>query len=416
MKNMRCIFASAIAIGLVAFTGKPAVATCLTQPNLRADGGPWYYRIDRPTRRKCWYQRTSSKVAPSATSSPPSSANAQALPASPSSASSDLSAWLSSISAAITSNGPGVAAQNAETHDPRSAEAARESSSRWRKRAARGVEDGAHNRRANVEQLRAKPIDPRPIIIATGLLTSTGAATAVECRPSRGGNQWAWRQIDNKKCWYAGEPGMDKSKLRWPANADPVREPPVEPQTVPSASEPEPRSTFRMVQAFPASDTDFDARWPSAKSESAPTSILAVREPPAVPQTAPSPSEPEPRSTFGMGLAFADSDTDFHARWAHASILAESDGVGTESQSLPLTPSLVGALIFVLFNPYTLAAWSFLSGKLRRLPSSRFARQRRVKLPSSAPPLKPAQPMPQPQYSRPPPMYIPRSARRERAA
>jgi hypothetical protein len=63
----------------------------------------------------------------------------------------------------------------------------------------------------------------RAIVIIAGLLISTGAANAIECQSSpapSNKNQWAWRLVDNKKCWYAGEPGMDKSKLRWAANAD----------------------------------------------------------------------------------------------------------------------------------------------------------------------------------------------------
>jgi hypothetical protein len=160
MKIERGLFASAIAVGLVTFTGEPAVATCLAQPSLRADGGHWYYRIDRPTNRKCWYQQTS-KEAPSVISSPLSSANSQALSTSPSSASSNLVAWLSSISAAITSSLPSITAQNDETHDPPSAEPAREPSSRSRLRALRqGDADRSHNRRAKVEQVRAKPVDP----------------------------------------------------------------------------------------------------------------------------------------------------------------------------------------------------------------------------------------------------------------
>src|SRR5712671_4921160 len=107
--------------------------------------------------------------------------------------------------------------------------------------------------------------------IAAGVVAfSTGTATAIECQPSPAisdGNHWAWRQIDNEKCWYAGEPRMEKSKLRWPVNADPVREPTAEMQTMP-------RSTFRMGLALPASDTNFGSPGPSA-SESAPRSILA---------------------------------------------------------------------------------------------------------------------------------------------
>ena len=165
MKIERCLFASAIAVGLVAF--KPAVATCLTQPNLRADSGHWRYRVDGPTHRKCWYQQTSSKVAPSATSSPSSSANSQALPASRSSPSSDLFAWLSSISAAITNNVPSVVALN-EAHDARSAEPAPEPSSRSRPRATQ--RDRSHNRDANVHVRAKHDVDPPQFFSTAGRL------------------------------------------------------------------------------------------------------------------------------------------------------------------------------------------------------------------------------------------------------
>jgi len=150
MKKPGCLFASAIAAGLVAIAGKPAAAdTCLTQPNLRADGGHWYYRVDRPTHRKCWYQQTRRTEARSTTSSPPSPVK-----------SNDLSSWLSSFSTAVTRKTPNVGVQE-EAHEPRSAEPAPERSSRWRLRAARrGDADRAHNRRANVEQLRATQVDP----------------------------------------------------------------------------------------------------------------------------------------------------------------------------------------------------------------------------------------------------------------
>src|SRR5258706_13044446 len=77
-KKQGCL--SAIAAGLVMIAGNSAGAgICLTQPNLGADGGHWYYRIDRPTQRKCWYQQTSRTEARRATSSPPSSAKSRAL-------------------------------------------------------------------------------------------------------------------------------------------------------------------------------------------------------------------------------------------------------------------------------------------------------------------------------------------------
>ena len=159
MKKQGCLFMSAIAAVLVAIAGKPAAADiCLTQPNVRADGGHWYYRIDRPRHRKCWYQQPSRREARSATSSPPSSAAAQAPSTSPSSANSyGLHSWLSSIGAALTGKAQSIAAQDEEAHVARSAEPA----PRRRLRAARqGDADRSHSRRATVEQLRAKQVDP----------------------------------------------------------------------------------------------------------------------------------------------------------------------------------------------------------------------------------------------------------------
>ena len=31
------------------------------------------------------------------------------------------------------------------------------------------------------------------------------------------GYPWSWREIDGKRCWYKGMPGMDKKQLRWAA-------------------------------------------------------------------------------------------------------------------------------------------------------------------------------------------------------
>ena len=48
------------------------------------------------------------------------------------------------------------------------------------------------------------------------LIYSAGQARAIECQSEKGaGYPWAWRQIDGKRCWYKGKPGMDKNKLRW---------------------------------------------------------------------------------------------------------------------------------------------------------------------------------------------------------
>jgi hypothetical protein len=52
------------------------------------------------------------------------------------------------------------------------------------------------------------------------LVLAPTAVTALECvrSPPRDQRYWSWRQIDGRRCWYPGRPGMSKTKLRW-ANA-----------------------------------------------------------------------------------------------------------------------------------------------------------------------------------------------------
>src|SRR5215831_5274653 len=58
----------------------------------------------------------------------------------------------------------------------------------------------------SVASVAARNRAMRAIVIIAGLLISAGTANAIKCQssplPSNKG-QWAWRLIDNKKCWYA---------------------------------------------------------------------------------------------------------------------------------------------------------------------------------------------------------------------
>jgi hypothetical protein len=57
-------------------------------------------------------------------------------------------------------------------------------------------------------------------IVAVGIVVALVIpAHAIECQLSKGthGNHWAWREIDGRRCWYEGQPGMAKSELHWPA-------------------------------------------------------------------------------------------------------------------------------------------------------------------------------------------------------
>jgi hypothetical protein len=163
----------------------------------------------------------------------------------------------------------------------------------------------------------------RAIVIIAGLLLSASAAHAIECQSSpspSNKNQWAWRLIDNKKCWYTGEPGMDKSKLHWAADADRAPEPAQ--RTAPDP--PKRTAPVGIGPTVPASEIDWAARLASANSESSAMSIPAG-----------------------------------------------TDAVGTESNAPPqrdaASPSaaLVGALIFVLLTLWALAARAFL---LQQMP------------------------------------------------
>ena len=52
-----------------------------------------------------------------------------------------------------------------------------------------------------------------------GMLTADAKAQIRECSasPSKTQGHWSWRQIDGRKCWYAGKTMISKSQLQWPA-------------------------------------------------------------------------------------------------------------------------------------------------------------------------------------------------------
>lgn len=126
------------------------------------------------------------------------------------------------------------------------------------------------------------------IVAGASLLISAGTANAITCQssppPSNKGH-WVWRLIDNKKCWYSGELGMDKSKLHWTVKApepaqrttpEPIKrtapQPPL--HTEPTRS-PEAQPGSNSGLATPASDIAWRNHWPSVNKESSAISIPA---------------------------------------------------------------------------------------------------------------------------------------------
>jgi len=55
------------------------------------------------------------------------------------------------------------------------------------------------------------------LALATTLAIATTMAWGAECRTERGDRHlyWSWRQIDGRRCWYAGPPGVSKAALHW---------------------------------------------------------------------------------------------------------------------------------------------------------------------------------------------------------
>jgi hypothetical protein len=72
------------------------------------------------------------------------------------------------------------------------------------------------------------------IFLTAVLIGSPASASVIECRSEKAaGYPWSWREIDGKRCWYKGMPGLDKKQLRWaatktsPSSAAPRRAPSV---------------------------------------------------------------------------------------------------------------------------------------------------------------------------------------------
>jgi hypothetical protein len=136
------LLAASIADGAVRAAGAD---NCLEKPNLQAtEGGHWYYRVDRPTHRKCWYQAGSgTRVASAAARQVPQ----QAKPSPSASQPPRIIAWLSEIAASVTGANSSAANSSAA-----SSSAASSSASVTGAASVKGEED-ATTRDASVDQV-----------------------------------------------------------------------------------------------------------------------------------------------------------------------------------------------------------------------------------------------------------------------
>ena len=92
-----------------------------------------------------------------------------------------------------------------------------------------------------------------------GMLTAQAKAQIRECSasPSKTQGHWSWRQIDGRKCWYAGKTMMSKSLLRW-APAAPAQ---AKARAAPVSVATEKRSDPLNAQARMLDDDSFESRW-----------------------------------------------------------------------------------------------------------------------------------------------------------
>jgi hypothetical protein len=65
----------------------------------------------------------------------------------------------------------------------------------------------------------ALPLRAIALAVALTIIPPAGAAeTEIDCRsarPAGAREYWSWREVDGRRCWYAGRPGLAKGLLRW---------------------------------------------------------------------------------------------------------------------------------------------------------------------------------------------------------
>jgi|SRR5215510_202446 len=102
------------------------------------------------------------------------------------------------------------------------------------------------------------------LIVAVVVLAPV-TATALECysSPPRDMRHWSWRQIDGRRCWYAGRPGLSKAMLYWPRTPAST---PMIPRTSGSAPRPREPEDVLLESVWPPLPQDsFEERFVGTK-------------------------------------------------------------------------------------------------------------------------------------------------------
>lgn len=97
-----------------------------------------------------------------------------------------------------------------------------------------------------------------------GVPEAEAKAQIREChvgRPTSAQGHWTWRNVDGRKCWYAGRTMIPRSQLQWPKVAQAKVEvaPPPPITVVEKRTEPMDAQARMLESDF--SDNSFEARW-----------------------------------------------------------------------------------------------------------------------------------------------------------
>jgi len=101
-------------------------------------------------------------------------------------------------------------------------------------------------------------------LAAIGVPEAEAKAQIRQCqvgRPASAQGHWTWRNVDGRKCWYAGRTMIPRSLLQWPAVAQAKVKPAPPPAIIVTEKRSEPMEAQARMLDSEFSDNSFEARW-----------------------------------------------------------------------------------------------------------------------------------------------------------
>lgn len=80
-------------------------------------------------------------------------------------------------------------------------------------------------------------------------------------RPASAQGHWTWRNVDGRKCWYAGRAMIPRSLLQWPAVAQAKVKPAPPPTIIVTEQRSEPMDAQARMLDSDFTENSFEARW-----------------------------------------------------------------------------------------------------------------------------------------------------------